>query len=152
MRLLLPCFLLLATSMKTYADNAIEIEDAWIAEAPPVSKVMAAYMEIENETREDRQATSIICSNFERAEFHRTVEQDGMASMQHQAVLTIPARSELKLEPGSYHVMLFTPSKRLQAGDETDCKMTFDNGTTLTFKLDVKKAFEDHSHHDHHNH
>ena len=152
MRLILPSLTLLVVSMNTYADNAIEIEDAWIAEAPPVSKVMAAYMEIENETDEDRQATSMTCSDFERAEFHRTVEKDGMASMQHQNVLNIPARSELKLEPGGYHIMLVTPSKRLKAGDETGCKMTFDNGTTLTFDLDVKKAFEDHSHHDHHHH
>jgi copper(I)-binding protein len=152
MKLVLPSLILIAASMNTYADDALEIEDAWIAEAPPVSKVMAAYMKIENETSEGRQATSMTCSNFERAEFHRTVEQDGMARMQHQEVLTIPAHSELKLEPGSYHIMLFTPSQRLKAGDKTECKMTFDNGTKLSIELEVKKAFEDHSHHEHHHH
>ena len=73
------------------ADDKLEIDDAWIAEAPPVSKVMAAYMEIDNETAQDRQAVSMQCDEFERAEFHRTVEKDGMARMEHQQVLKIPA-------------------------------------------------------------
>ena len=57
MRLIVSGLILFAASINTYADDALEIEDAWIAEAPPVSKVMAAYMEIENETSEDRQET-----------------------------------------------------------------------------------------------
>ena len=73
------------------ANDTLEIDDAWIAEAPPVSKVMAAYMEIENETAQNRQATSMQCKDFERAEFHRTIDKDGMASMEHQQVLNIPS-------------------------------------------------------------
>ena len=69
-----------------------------------------------------------------------------------QEVLNIPAHSELELKPGSYHIMLFTPSQRLKAGDKTECTMTFDNGTKLNIELEVKKAFEDHSHHEHHHH
>jgi copper(I)-binding protein len=109
---------------------------------------MAAYMEIENETQHDRQATAMQCKEFERAEFHRTVEEDGMARMEHQQVLNIKADSELELMPGGYHIMLFNPARRLQAGDQTGCSMTFDDGTTINFDLTVKKAsVEDHSHH-----
>jgi hypothetical protein len=133
------------------ADNKLEIDDAWIAEAPPVSKVMAAYMEIENETTQDRQAIAMQCREFERAEFHRTVDKEGMASMEHQQALNIPARSELELEPGGYHVMLFNPARRLLAGDNTQCRIEFDDGTGIDFQLEVRKAaVEDHSHHHHH--
>jgi copper(I)-binding protein len=133
------------------ADDALEIDDAWIAEAPPVSKVMAAYMEIENETQQDRQAVAMQCKEFERAEFHRTIDRDGMASMEHQQVLNIAASSELKLEPGGYHIMLFNPARQLKAGDRTDCSMKFDDGTTINFALEIKKSsVEDHSHHHHH--
>jgi len=132
------------------ADTKLEIDDAWIAEAPPVSKVMAAYMEIANETRQDHQATSMQCKEFERAEFHRTVEKDGMARMEHQQVLNIKANSELVLKPGGYHIMLFNPARRLQAGDKTGCSLTFDGGSRVNFELEVKKsAVEDHSHHHH---
>ena len=133
------------------ADNKLEIDDAWIAEAPPVSKVMAAYMEIENETGEDRQAVSMQCKEFERAEFHRTVEKDGMARMEHQLALNIPADSELELEPGGYHIMLFNPARHLLAGDRTSCSMKFDDGTTIALELEIRKSsVEEHSHHHHH--
>jgi copper(I)-binding protein len=133
------------------ADDALEIDDAWIAEAPPVSKVMAAYMEIENETQQDRKAVSMQCGEFERAEFHRTVEKDGMARMEHQQVLNIPAGSELELEPGGYHIMLFNPARHLMAGDKTSCSMKFDDGTEIAIELEIRKSsVEDHSHHHHH--
>jgi hypothetical protein len=130
------------------AGETLEIDDAWIAEAPPVSKVMAAYMEIENETGQDRQAVSMQCREFERAEFHRTVEKDGMARMEHQQVLNIPAGSELELEPGGYHIMLFNPARQLMAGDKTSCSMKFDDDTAIAIELEIRKSsVEDHSHH-----
>ncbi len=132
------------------ADEPLEVDDAWIAEAPPVSRVMAAYMEIENESGEDREATSILCADFERAEFHRTTEKDGIAGMEHLPALRIPANSELELEPGGVHVMLFNPARRFKAGDAATCSLAFDDGTSLTFTVEVRKAAaEDHSHHHH---
>ena len=145
--------ILLSTLFGHYAiaDDKLEINDAWIAEAPPVSKVMAAYMEIENDTGQARQAVSMQCGEFERAEFHRTVEKDGMARMEHQQVLNIAADSELKLEPGGYHIMLFNPARALVAGDRTECSMKFEDGTTIAFGLEIRKSsVEDHSHHHHH--
>lgn len=142
--------LLAFTAHCAIADDRIEVDDAWIAEAPPVSRVMAAYMDIENQTGEDRAATSIECADFDRAEFHRTTEKDGMAGMEHLPALRIPANSELALEPGGIHVMLFKPARRLQAGDTTACSLAFDDGTALPLTLEVRKAAaEDHSHHHH---
>jgi len=132
------------------ADDKLEIDDAWMAEAPPASTVMAAYMEIKNETGQDRQAVSMQCDEFDRTGFHRTVEKDGMASMEHQQVLNIPANSGLKLEPGGYHIMLFNPARHLLAGDRTSCSMKFDDGTMITIDLEIRKSsVEDHSQHHH---
>ncbi|MGD2052856.1 MAG: copper chaperone PCu(A)C [Gammaproteobacteria bacterium] len=142
---------LLLNSHPVLADNKLEIDDAWIAEAPPVSKVMAAYMKVENETAQDRQAIAMQCREFERAEFHRTVDKEGIAGMVHQQALNIPAKSKLELGPGGYHVMLFNPARRLLAGDITQCSIEFDNGETIDFDLVIRKSSsEDHSHHHHH--
>ena len=148
----LTTILLLISPTALIAGDKLEIENAWIAEAPPVSKVMAAYMTIENETGQTRKAVSLQCKAFNRAEFHRTVDKDGIARMEHQHTLTIEANAELKLEPGGYHIMLFNPSQPFKAGDATSCSMTFDDGSMIDFGLDIKKAFEDHSHHHHHHH
>lgn len=149
----LACCLLFSTTNNypAYAGDLIEIEDAWLAEAPPVSKVMAAYMTINNDSQQQRQAVAMVCSEFARAQFHRTIDKDGIASMQYQQVLSIPANSELELKPGGYHVMLYDPARRLPAGDSTGCSMEFDDGTTIAFDLVVKKASStEHSHHNHH--
>jgi copper(I)-binding protein len=144
-------FFTLFVCRQAIAADQLEIDDAWIAEAPPVSKVMAAYLEIENETSHDRLATSMHCQEFDRAEFHQTIETDGIARMEHQQNLKIPADSELELKPGGYHIMLFNPARRLQAGDRTKCNMSFDDGSTIDFELEIKKAsVDDHSHHHHH--
>ena len=144
---------ILASSINAHAiaDDAVEIDGAWIAEAPPVARVLAAYMEIENETDQNRQAVAMQCEAFERAEFHRSVEKDGIASMEHLSVLEIAADSELELKPGGYHIMLFNPAQRLLAGDKTRCSMEFDNGVSVRFELEVRKpSQQDHSHHHHH--
>jgi copper(I)-binding protein len=71
--------------------------------------------------------------------------------MEHLQALSIPAGSELELEPGGYHVMLFNPARRLLAGDTTQCRIEFDNGKTIDFDLVIRRSSsEDHSHHHHH--
>ena len=143
-------FLVTLTGNSMASDDALEIDDAWIAEAPPVSKVLAAYMEIENETDQDRKAIAMQCEAFERVEFHRSTEKDGVARMERLDVLNIGANSELELKPGGYHIMLFNPERRLRAGDKTACSMEFDNGALLQFELEVRRAsHEDHSQHHH---
>lgn len=148
----LACLLFSTTNYHlAHAGELLQIEDAWLAEAPPVSKVMAAYMTIDNDSQQQQQAVAMVCKEFERAEFHRTMDKDGIASMQYQQVLSIPANSAMKLEPGGYHVMLYEPARRLLAGDRTGCSMEFDDGTTIKFDLVVKKASStEHSHHHHH--
>ena len=149
----LSCLLLFSTAnyQLAHAGELLEIKDAWLAEAPPVSKVMAAYMTIDNDSQHPQQAVAMVCKEFARTEFHRTMDKDGIASMQHQQVLSIPANSKLELKPGGYHVMLYDPARRLLAGDSTGCSMEFDDGTTIAFDLVVKKASStEHSHHNHH--
>ncbi|MBT8128633.1 MAG: copper chaperone PCu(A)C, partial [Gammaproteobacteria bacterium] len=86
----LSCLLFFTTNCHlAHAGELLQIEDAWLAEAPPVSKVMAAYMTIDNDRQQQQQAVAMVCKEFQRAEFHRTMDKDGIASMQHQQVLSI---------------------------------------------------------------
>ena len=140
-------FPMLAHAGSTAEIAGIEIKDAWIAEAPPVSTVNAAYMKIVNTTHTDIRIVSIACENYSSAEFHRTVHTNGMAQMRHLDELEIPAGSTLAFEPGDYHVMLFNPVHALHSGDASQCTLKLDDGRSLAIKLDVKKSSEDHLHH-----
>ena len=116
------------------------IEDAWIAEAPPVSKVMVAYMRLKNtgaETIEIAHAESELYSSIE---FHETIHENGLARMIRHDTLNIPANNRLELKPGGPHMMLFNPTKRLTAGSTVNIKLTTKNNTIKTVTVPVKKA------------
>ncbi len=139
----------LAYAGATAKITGIEIVNAWIAEAPPVSTVNAAYMKIINSMSTDVRIVSINCENYSAAAFHQTVHTDGLARMRHLDELNIPAGSALALEPGDYHVMLFNPIRALHSGDESQCTLKLDDGRSLAIELAVKKSSEDHTHHQH---
>ncbi len=124
-----------------FADNdKLSFKQVWIAEAPPVSKVLAAYMQIENTTDKDIQVVSVDTDAFSSTAFHRTIYKDGMASMQHQTSMNITAGSSLELKPGSFHMMLFNPVKPLSAGDKVLFTFALDNGEKIMVTATVKKA------------
>ena len=138
------CLLL---SSSVFANSRISIKHAWIAEAPPVSKVLAGYMEIENESD---QAVSIISAeseSFESIEFHQISYQNDLAKMQKLDQLRIPAHGELEFAVGKHHMMLFNPVKKLKAGDKVNFIFKLDNGELIKAIAIVKKHNNSHSHH-----
>ncbi len=143
-------FLAIFTDQTAYADPALVFENVWIAEAPPVSKVLAGYMSIKNTGNKDQKIISAQSDEFSSVEFHRTIEKNGMASMQHQTSLLIPAGGSLALKPGDYHMMLLKPVRKLRAGDKATFRFQLENGHSINATAVVKKASGGISHQQHH--
>ena len=120
--------------------NSLAIENAWIAEAPPVSKVMAAYLTIKNNGKKPIKITSAESEQYSSIEFHETVHEDGLARMIRHTNMEIPANDELVLKRGGQHLMLFNPVKPLKSGDTVTIKLITDNKTVKTISVPVKKA------------
>ena len=60
--------------------------------------------------------------------------------MRRQKNLPIPAGDSLKLEPGSYHLMLLTPKSAFKAGDEITVTVTLntsDQDHPLTEEINI---------------
>ena len=149
--ILLPIFLLSTLfSVAAHAESTLIFENVWIAEAPPVSKVQAAYMNIRNTGDKDRKLVSAKSDDFGAIEFHRTIDKDGMASMQPQKYLLVPAGGTLTLKPGDYHMMLFRPARKLRAGDEASIQFQLADDSQVTVTAVVKKASAEDSHQHHH--
>lgn len=140
---------ILASSL-SYASE-LSVNGAWIREAPPVSKVQAAYMLINNPTDKAVELVAATSPVYSRIEFHRTVLDKGVARMLQENSLTIPARSELHLRPEGAHMMLFNPGQPLKAGDKVPFTLTFSDQRRLEVILIVKKATGA-AHHHHHGH
>lgn len=124
-----------------YADEAnLSIENAWISEAPPVSKVMVAYLTINNTSDTAIHIIKAESAIYSSIEFHETVHENGMARMVRWDKLIIPANGSIQLKRGAKHFMLFNPTKHLKAGDTVNIKLTTNNNTTKTISVAVEKA------------
>ncbi len=145
----LPLLLLIGSSTVT-ADATFAISEPWIREAPPTARVMAGYMTINNAADSPVTVTSISSPDFENAEIHRTLVEEGVARMLPVRQLEVPANSQLKLEPGGLHLMLFDPQRPLPEGETVTLIIQRSNAGDVTVTAPViRKTGEDHSHHHH---
>ncbi len=123
-----------------YADeSSLIVEDAWIAQAPPVSKVMVAYMNLKNPGTERIEIVGAQSEIFSNIEFHETIHENGIASMVYHETLSIPANSNVQLKSGGLHLMLFNPKRPLKAGDQVTIKFNTGDGQTKTIPVNVLK-------------
>ena len=104
------------------------VEDAWVREAPPNASVMAGYVTITNNSKQDHILTFAKSKQFSAVEIHSTIVEDGVAKMRRQDDLPVPAGGSLELKPGSYHLMLMSPKTAFKANDEVT--------VTVCLKLD----------------
>jgi periplasmic copper chaperone A len=73
-------------------------------------------------------------------EIHQTVIEDDLARMQMLPEgLEVPARDEVLLEPGSYHMMLFDLQRNLNVGDTFRIELWFAESDNLTVVVEVRE-------------
>ncbi len=121
-------------------DTEITVDAAWIAEAPPTSRVMVGYMTINNPDAEAIDIISAKSDTYSSIEFHETLHEDGMAKMVRHDSLHVPAHGSIQLKRGGKHLMLFNPTTPLKAGDTVSITLTTENNTSKIITVDVKKA------------
>lgn len=125
-------------SNTAFAANTINIENAWSPEAPPVAKVMAGYMKINNLSNKDVKIKSAKSALFKSVEIHRTEMKDGMMSMIKQENLKIEAKGHIELKSGGLHMMLMGKLKPVKSGSMIPVTLTFDNAEIININLKVK--------------
>ena len=142
--------LLLSCSLS--ADPVIEVQQAWIREAPPASRVLAGYMTIINTGDAPAEITGISSPDFARAELHHTRVEDGVARMVPVASIPVPAGGRVRLEPGGMHLMLFDPGRPLKSGDVVRLEVKQNGGATLSIEARVTRDPGGNDTHHHHHH
>jgi len=133
-----------------YADSLLKIENTWSPVAPPVAKVMAGYMTINNTGQDAVKITAAKSPLFNKVEIHLTEMKDGMMRMIKQENLTIPANSSVELKPGGLHMMLMGKLQAINAGSSIPVTLSFDNGESSNINLLVKENNAPMMHHHHH--
>jgi copper(I)-binding protein len=131
--------LLLVFSTASATENGIRISAAWIAEAPPVSKVHAGYFSLENTSNKKAVLRAVRSKSYDNIEMHLSIDKDGVASMQWLQQLDIEAGQKLLFAPGGYHLMMFRPTGSFKQGDNIELQFEFEDGSTLHSTAVVKK-------------
>ena len=83
---------------------------------------------------------SVRSPNYQRIELHLSEVQNGVATMRKKKNLTIPAGGEVKLMPGSLHLMLVNPVTEIKMGDKIKMTLTFLNNVRQSFTAVVKRS------------
>jgi hypothetical protein len=130
---------LAANSWLAAAQPDIQIEDAWVREAPPSARMLAAYMTLKNPADQDQVLVEVQSPAFSHVMLHRSEVIDGVARMIHLDEVVIPAGGSVQLEPGGLHLMMPAPETRLSAGDRVPLVLLFADGNQIEVQAEVRK-------------
>lgn len=135
------------------SDTGLEVEGAWIREAPPSAHALAGYMTLVNHSDQVRMLNGAESRAFGSVMIHRTVMEGGVAKMVHQHMVEVPPHGRAVFEPNGYHLMLMKPKGRLRSGDGVEVNLRFKDGQVLPVHFEVRAegpeggAMMEHHHH-----
>ncbi|KAA0445213.1 MAG: copper chaperone PCu(A)C, partial [Candidatus Thioglobus sp.] len=136
--LILFLFAFIQANAENNNTNSISVHNPWIRWAPANAPVLGVFMQIDNNTASDVRLIGVNVIGYQRAEIHRTINDDGLMKMVRQDFAPIAAGRELKLQPGGWHIMLIKPEQVPSAGDEVPMVLHFDDGSEQTVRVPVK--------------
>jgi copper(I)-binding protein len=121
------------------AESPVVVHDAWVMEAPPGMKVMAAYMTLENSSSNDYVLTNVSSPQFRKVQMHRTFMESGIARMIQQENMKIEGGKTLEFFPGGSHLMLFDPDSQPGKGDKVEIVLRFKDSSQITVVAPVQR-------------
>lgn len=118
------------------AKASISIEDARIFTPVKGSNVTGGFGKFTNLTGKEIKIGVQEVPPFKAVEMHETVKKGEAMAMQKVDTISIPAKQSLELKPGSYHIMLFDPSREVKVDDVLKVTLIV-NGQHQTFDFKV---------------
>jgi copper(I)-binding protein len=141
------------------AENMLMVEHAWSPQSPPGVSVMAGYLSAINTSTNSITVTGVSSPAYQTVEMHRSLIENGVASMVEVKTLLINPGERIEFSPGGLHLMLINRKQTNTPAKYLPIKFHLDSGAFISFVLDVvpKKVrpsesseAHDHSVHMHH--
>lgn len=121
------------------ADGMISIGDPHVRLVPPSAENTAIFMVIRNQGDKDVKLIRAESPAAKTVELHTVIDEGGMKKMRPVPSIAVKAKGETELQPGDYHVMLIGLNKPLQEGNEVPLTLRFDDGSSQSLKVPVRK-------------
>ncbi len=130
----------------------IEAHEVW-ARAAIKDGNGAVYMVLHNHSDQADELIGASSGIARTVELHKSeVNDQGVMVMLKQEAIPLPARGEIILQPGGYHIMLIGLNQDLKEGDTFQVVLNFKNGPDIPLQVTVKGGgmqMESEGHHDH---
>lgn len=120
--------------------DQIGVVDPYVRMAPPGAKATGAFMMIKNAGHRDALLVSANAQVANITELHNHINDNGIMRMRQVKEIAIPAKGEVALKPGGYHVMLIDMKAPLKEGDHVMIKLGFADGSSKEVHAPVTKS------------
>jgi len=110
----------------------VVIEEAWARASIGTSSPAAAFMTIRNLGTENVLLVGVESPVAAKSEVHETIVENGVMKMRPVPEIELTPASDLKLEPGSLHIMLMKLNEPLVEGGSIDITIRFGDGSTIS--------------------
>jgi copper(I)-binding protein len=112
--------------MPASAMAEVLVQKAWVRSTPGANRNSAAYAIIINTGPKADRLMMLSSPDADKTDLHESKNTDGIMSMEAIVSLTIPARSQVVLKPGSYHAMISGLSRPLRGGETLPMTFSFE--------------------------
>ena len=130
-----------AASAHEIKQGDLTIGHPWSRATLPGAKVAAGYLTVKNAGSTPDRLISVSADIAGKGEIHEMTVKDGVMNMRPLADgLEIPAGGEVKLEPGSYHLMFKDLKAPAVEGVKFPGTLTFEKAGTVKIEFAVNKA------------
>lgn len=123
-----------------FAAGDLSIDHPWSRATPEGARVAAGYASITNNGAEADRLIEVRSDFAASAEIHEmAVDGNGVMTMRPLADgIEIPAGEEVKLEPGSFHIMFMGPEKQLVEGESFAGTLVFEKAGEVEVEFAVE--------------
>jgi copper(I)-binding protein len=132
-------FLVLSACGAGSAGPQIRVEDPWARPVPAVGGNGAVFMRLVNAGNEADQLVGGESPVAGSVEVHKTTMEESVMRMEHIPGLELPAKGEVLLEPGGYHVMLIGVNTSLALGDTLPITLRFEKSGDIQMEVQVRE-------------
>jgi copper(I)-binding protein len=126
-----------AYACETVKFGDLTVEHAWSKVTIGAGRPGVFYVSISNTGSTDDALVGISTPAAGMPMLHKTVVNDGIASMPHAMAIPVPAGQSVQLAPGGYHGMLMGLTAALKEGDNFPVTLFFEKAGEVTVNVDV---------------
>ncbi|AOY01487.1 copper chaperone PCu(A)C [Jeongeupia sp. USM3] len=126
----------LTANAHEYKAGDLFIHHPWARATPPGAQSGGVFLLVKNSGDAADQLVGVETAAAATAELHQMKLDNGVMKMNAVTAIDIPARGEVELKPGGYHVMLFKLAAPLREGDKFPLTLRFKRAGNV--KVDIK--------------